>query len=809
MAATQESKPSDFGDWVRQSLRNSPGIANNNGSNPTRPPIEQVQPPTQPKNFQQSRNREGRGAHSGPRNNTGGPNENRQNRPCSQGQNSQISASHKQRFPQRQNQYLPQQQNQNQYQGQNNQQQPRQAVPQAPKVMQRNDHHHHHPQPPMQTSQGNRQSSGPPPRSKPSGFKPISRPHQPTPHEYNLQCSYLEETAVQQLQGAEMSAEEFDTKDYFRRHLEHLCRQAMRNFYEPGKRLSLVSFGSMSSGFGMPGSDMDLALVTPTLTAETPRLLERALLDQGYGARLLTRTRVPVLKVCERPTPELYQALCDERQKWDDMTSEERERHDRPGPREPRNDANKNAEGPSANIGESQGATGEDDAKTAKETQATARDTPSDPSQVSSATNASHLSPDNNTLEASRNGKPESNGIKQSTAESNQKGEHSPADSSKNNAKPRVERPWYRERYLGPLDFPKTGVGIQCDINSNNPLGIHNTLLLRCYSRCDYRVRLMILFVKRWASQRKINSSYNGTLSSYGYVLMVLHFLINVAKPFVCPNLQLCAKYINYDPYNIAWPTEKPGPDPSHPDEFCEGYDVRFWRNEREITHQCARRQMTQNQQPLGSLLRDFYHYYACQGPNVVNGGFSWTQDVLSLRTQGGTLSKQEKEWTGAKTILVDEREVRQRYLFAIEDPFELEHNVARTVTHHGICAIRDEFRRAWRLIGDRGMGKPFGSEDDLFEEVISVKPPSEQGEADKKAQEVEAKAEVRNGQASESIPEANAEGSNASVPAVEKNKEAVAPGKESHEQASEDMTGADAEAAATAEAVAALALDE
>lgn len=42
---------------------------------------------------------------------------------------------------------------------------------------------------------------------------------------------------------------------------------------------------------------------------------------------------------------------------------------------------------------------------------------------------------------------------------------------------------------------------------------------------------------------------------------------------------------------------------------------------------------------------------------------------------------------------------MRQRYLFAIEDPFELDHNVARTVNHNGIVAIRDEFRRAWRII--------------------------------------------------------------------------------------------------------------
>jgi terminal uridylyltransferase len=52
-------------------------------------------------------------------------------------------------------------------------------------------------------------------------------------------------------------------------------------------------------------------------------------------------------------------------------------------------------------------------------------------------------------------------------------------------------------------------------------------------------------------------------------------------------------------------------------------------------------------------------------------------------------------------------KEVRHRYLFAIEDPFELDHNVARTVTHNGIVSIRDEFRRAWRIIKSAGNGSP------------------------------------------------------------------------------------------------------
>lgn len=290
-----------------------------------------------------------------------------------------------------------------------------------------------------------------------------------------------------------------------------------------------------------------------------------------------------------------------------------------------------------------------------------------------------------------------------------------------------------RDRYHDPLEFPKDGAGVQCDINFSAHLALQNTLLLRCYSHTDPRVRAMVLFIKHWAKVRGINSGYRGTLSSYGYVLMVLHYLVNVASPFVCPNLQQVSK-----------------PEPEEEPQTCKGYNVQFWRNEGEILHLARSGQLNQNQQMIGYLLRGFFEYFAQNGnlSTVPGRGFDWGRDVLSLRTQGGLLTKQTKGWTGAKTVYQVQdpnesagkpaantttspegdanqdkaaapkaalKEVRLRYLCAIEDPFELEHNVARTVTHNGIVSIRDEFRRAWRIIQAAGHGLPH---DDLLQDV-------------------------------------------------------------------------------------------
>jgi DNA polymerase sigma len=287
-----------------------------------------------------------------------------------------------------------------------------------------------------------------------------------------------------------------------------------------------------------------------------------------------------------------------------------------------------------------------------------------------------------------------------------------------------------RDTYRDPLEFPKTGAGVQCDVNFSAQLALHNTALLRCYSYTDPRVKPMVLFVKHWAKVRGINSPYRGSLSSYGYVLMVMHYLVNVVQPFVCPNLQLLA------------PPDDPNVPPEH--YVCKGYNVRFWRDEETIRHLAAQGQLNQNRQSLGQLLRGFFEYYAYPGnmssiPGV--RGFDWSHDVLSLRTPRGLLRKDVKGWTGAKTTkevktvaappgteasatnqstvqglpaTQEVKEIRHRYLFAIEDPFELEHNVARTVTHTGIVAIRDEFRRAWRLIRNAGSER---EQEDLLED--------------------------------------------------------------------------------------------
>ncbi|EPX73304.1 poly(A) polymerase Cid1 [Schizosaccharomyces octosporus yFS286] len=223
------------------------------------------------------------------------------------------------------------------------------------------------------------------------------------------------------------------------------------------------------------------------------------------------------------------------------------------------------------------------------------------------------------------------------------------------------------------------GSGFQCDIGFNNRLAIHNTKLLSSYSRLDSRFRPLMLLVKYWAKQKRINSPYFGTLSSYGYALMLLYYLLHVVKPPVFPNLQQAR-------------TKR--------EKIVEGFDVGFEEN-------IERFPPSSNVSTLGSLLHGFFRYYAYK--------FEPRDRVITFNRQDGVLTKQEKGWTSATehTGSADQI-IKDRYILAIEDPFETTHNVGRTVSSSGLYRIRGEFMSAARLINSRVSG----SYKELFEQA-------------------------------------------------------------------------------------------
>ena len=90
---------------------------------------------------------------------------------------------------------------------------------------------------------------------------------------------------------------------------------------------------------------------------------------------------------------------------------------------------------------------------------------------------------------------------------------------------------------IGIVMFVDLATGLECDISMQNPLAVRNTELLAVYSSVDPRVGKLAYVIKHWAKRRRINNASEGTLSSYGYLLCLIHFL-QTRSPPVLPNLQ-------------------------------------------------------------------------------------------------------------------------------------------------------------------------------------------------------------------------------------------------------------------------------
>lgn len=496
------------------------------------------------------------------------------------------------------------------------------------------------------------------------------------------QCEHLDQLALAEIPPIDMGTDELLEKDRLRERLEIICQNAVSRAYPDLKStIYLQCYGSVVSGFATKGSDVDMTIrwsgpipEDPNFSASLPRVLEEAILAAGHGARLLSKTRVPILKICEIPTETLLNALKEEHSKWKALPEDKK--YPELAPPSPAEETHPDAGMPGSELLNDQS----QEAQTIDHNLSRNGKAMPSPRPKPKRDTIGHLEElksvkrnDGDDLQkycqwftASATILLQRREIDDFTACTYLLEGLSPTVReqviAKCNLDPQnhanyvwndvckvvllatsrpgapttpTQKQWTRERELGPLDFPKSGVGIQADVNFSNPLGIHNTRLLRCYSRCDPRVRPMILFVKAWAKRRQINSAYSGTLSSYGYVLMVLHFLINVARPPVLPNLQHAFGA-------------------GQREVLVNGYNVSFWDDEQHIQQMNAERQLTQNTEPLGALLRNFFNYFAAQGHNVPCGGFNWMRDVLSLRTPGGgILSKESKGWTGAKTTTV------------------------------------------------------------------------------------------------------------------------------------------------------------
>lgn len=231
--------------------------------------------------------------------------------------------------------------------------------------------------------------------------------------------------------------------------------------------------------------------------------------------------------------------------------------------------------------------------------------------------------------------------------------------------------------------------GLEGDITFHNPLALSNTRLMRAYSEIDPRTRAVAYLIKRWAQNRFINAPGEGTLSSYGYIICLIHFLQKRPEP-VLPHLQMIPP--SWSGENIS--------DSHHvlPQEIqlnpADGSESNtyFFQGDTH-TKGILKAIAARNRESPVILLFEFFSYFAWH--------FDYKKDVVSIR-QPVAVSKLAKAESNSWNL--NDR-------LSVEDPFEIGYDVAHVIKPVQMKYIRKEFLRGFTLMAEAMSPPVFGQE--------------------------------------------------------------------------------------------------
>jgi len=260
----------------------------------------------------------------------------------------------------------------------------------------------------------------------------------------------------------------------------------------------------------------------------------------------------------------------------------------------------------------------------------------------------------------------------------------------------------------------------ECDLSMHNPLAVLNTSLLRTYAEITPVTRVLASIIKRWAKARDINNPARHTLSSYGYIVMLLHFLTyhkrtgNGLMSPVAPvegnpeyrkqqgqqELPLLPNLQWMDPMWPSFPRGVPYRELPmlprnllpHPIEGEKRVNSYFYKPNTPNDKAVLQMLFPGQDLSLAILLASFFRYYAYE--------FDYKRHVVSLHS------------TAARGVV--EREVKaecdgwRNYSAAltIEDPFETFYDVAHVLRGGYYHRIRREFAVAYSKLADAAAGR-------------------------------------------------------------------------------------------------------
>lgn len=165
--------------------------------------------------------------------------------------------------------------------------------------------------------------------------------------------------------------------------------------------------------------------------------------------------------------------------------------------------------------------------------------------------------------------------------------------------------------------YDLNGSKFNCDISLYNVLAKSNTAMLRAYTEIDPRVSILGFIVKFWAKICEIGDASKGSLSSYAYTLMTLHYLQSEG---VIPVLQEIL-----EPGVVEKPEIK-----------VDEWNVYFFKNIRDLNSNLWP-QINSNRQCIALLFLGFLDFYS---------KYNYEDQVIACR-QKGPVTKEFKEKNG------------------------------------------------------------------------------------------------------------------------------------------------------------------
>ena len=238
-------------------------------------------------------------------------------------------------------------------------------------------------------------------------------------------------------------------------------------------------------------------------------------------------------------------------------------------------------------------------------------------------------------------------------------------------AVPRARVPVIKGVYTDANNPHSEDGSLHFDICLLNDIAVANSGLIKEYSDVDVRVKSLMIAVKRWAKDNKINAAQDNTLSSYTWINMVIFYLQCIG--FV-PNLQ-CPKMMRECDHEMGWGRSRLREDNINNLNTAylkwKGQVDRVWKRPKEIDEEFS---------SVSLLLYGFFRFYSHEFPIHMY--------LISIKRGG--------EARIPKTMFPD----RASLHLCIEDPFEtydshFPHDLGRPADEAGSILISRCFQNS------------------------------------------------------------------------------------------------------------------